>query len=75
MSRKFNSFKQEVIDLTRSELQTDIEDLTDVNEETMKEYFLNGQSPSDFFAEQVEKSGDKPLDAYTEDEFDPRYEL
>lgn len=71
----FDDFKREVDGITRQELRSDLEDLTDVSEDVMREYWEKGQSPQAFFREQVETTNERPLDAYSDIPFDPRFEL
>lgn len=75
MTIKFKSFKNQIADLCRSELQADLEDLTNVSSADLRTAYSKGQTPEEFFEERLASSPERPLDAYTDDEFDPRWEL
>ena len=75
MAIKFKTFESQVADLCRAEMGVDLEDLTDVKTSDIRRAFGKGQTPEEFFQERLASAGEKPLDAYTDDEFDPRWEL
>lgn len=67
---QLSEWKAELKEMVRKEMSMEMDEITDVDEEIMADYWREGYSPREFFKEHVLSAVDAPAD-----DFDMRYDL